>query len=214
MTCIEEHVRNLSKGTMTIQEQFINLAKNKEITDEDLVDELCLVLSKNKYVSYQSTIEGRHAPMPTFYIEHAVETVKRLRKLNPGLDLALASNGFNPKHDTSTIERQIEGVLPSTNTYYQAVEKYEMKQRIRSLEQTLAAFMEQTKAEHLAQEATIQSLSKEMDEFQEEFYDCQSELKEHVGLMEDALKEAVENVLELHQLKEEREHLVLKYKTA
>jgi hypothetical protein len=201
MTCIEEHVRNLSKGTMTIQKQFINLAKNKDITDEDMVDELCLVLSKNRYVSYQSTIEGRHAPMPmpTFYIEHAVETVKRLRKLNPGLDIALASNGFDIKNDISLIERQIEGVLPSTNTYYQAIEKYEMKKRIRALEQTLATFMEQTKAERLSQEAVMQSLSNELDEFQEEFYDCQSEVKEQkerIGLLEDALKETIQIVME------------------
>ena len=201
MTCIGEHVRNLSKGTMTIQEQFINLAKNKDITDEDMVDELCLVLSKNRYVSYLSTTEGRYAQTPTYHIEHAVDTVKRLRKLNPGLDIELASNGFDIKHDIRTIERIIEGVIPSTtNTYYQAVEKYEMKKRIQTLEQTLATFMEQTKVERLSQEAVMQSLSNELDEFQEEFYDCQSEVKEQkerIGLIEDAIKETIQTVTRL-----------------
>ena len=200
MTCIEEHVRNLSKGTMTIQEQFINLAKNKDITDEDMVDELCLVLSKNKYVSYLSTKEGRYAQTPTFYIEHAVDTVKRLRKLNPGLDIKLASNGFDIKHDIRTIERIIEDVIPSsTNTYYQAVENYEMKKRIRSLEQTLKTFMEQTKVERLSQEAVMQSLSNELDEFQEEFYDCQSEVKEQkerIEQIEETLTETIQIVTE------------------
>jgi len=76
--------------------------------------------------------------------------------------------------------------------YY--IEKYEMNKRIQYLEQTLAAFMEQTKIERFSQEALIQSLSNELDEFQEEFYDCQSEVKEQkerIGLIEDALKEMV-----------------------
>jgi predicted nucleic acid-binding Zn-ribbon protein len=74
-----------------------------------------------------------------------------------------------------------------------------MKKRIRALEQTLAAFMEQTKVERLSQEAVMQSLSNELDEFQEEFYDCQSEVKEQkerIGLIEDALKETIQIVMQ------------------
>ena len=77
-----------------------------------------------------------------------------------------------------------------------------MKQRIRSLEQTLKTFMEQTKAERLSQEAVNECLSKEM----EEFYDCQSDTQERVDLIQDALRETIQTVekleAELRTLKE------------
>jgi hypothetical protein len=178
-----------------MEKRFLELAQNKDISDEDLFEELCYLYAKSHIDTSKDAL---------------FSVFKLIRTKNPSLTLNLKIPEVSHLYLLNPVPKYIE----QFDHKYYFIEKYEMKQRIQSLEQTLAAFMEQTRAERLSQEATIQSLSKELDEFQEEFYDCQSELKEHVGLMEDALKEAVENVLELHQLKEEREHLVLKYKTA
>ena len=192
---------------MSVSDSFIKLAQNKDISDEDLFDELCYIHAKNDRDFHMSHTRMENGSLigingiPVFDRKASLETVKTIRDRNPTLD---TTNGFDV--DRKVIQKQID-FASQMDPFHQTIEKYEMKKRIQSLEQTLKTFMEQTRKEHLAQEATIQSLSKEMDEFQEEFYDCQSDLKEHVGLLEDALQEAVENVLELHHL---RDHL--KYK--
>ena len=173
-----------------MEQRFIELAKNKDITDEEMFEELCYIYAKSRIDTSKDDL---------------FSVFKLIRKRNPSLTLNLKIPEVSHLHPLNPVPQYIE----QFNHDYYFIEKCEMKKRIQSLEQTLATFMEQTKAEHLAQEATIQSLSKEMDEFQEEFYDCQSDLKEHVGLLEDALQEAVENVLELPHL---RDHL--KYKMA
>jgi hypothetical protein len=176
-----------------MEQRFLELAQNKDISDQDLLDELDYVYATTRCIG----------------IPDRTQFIKRLREETQKLDMSTIKHGalnewFNPFFH--------EHIQNQYTVSRYALEKYDIKKRIQSLEQTLASFMEQTKAEHLSQEATIQSLSKEMDEFQEEFYDCQSELKEHVGLLENALQEAVENVLELHHLRDERDYL--KYKMA
>ncbi len=165
-----------------VDKRFLELAQNKDISDEDLQEELCYIYAKQ-----------------CCGVLGSVGSIKYLRESETG-ETKRKDILFSCCHSKNMDQFSVSNY---------SLEKYEMKKRIQTLEQTLATFMEQTRKEHLAQEATIQSLSKEMDEFQEEFYDCQSDLKEHVGLLEDALQEAVENVLELHHL---RDHL--KYKMA
>lgn len=158
-----------------MEERFLELAQNKDITDEELFEELCYVCAK--------ACCGSSVPF---------ECVKKIREENPTLnpDIMRYLNLNDLCHEQ--LYKQF-----SLNHY--ALENYEMKKRIQTLEQTLAAFMEQTKVERLSQEAVMQSLSNELDEFQEEFYDCQSELKEQkerIGLIEDALKETIQKVME------------------
>lgn len=108
------------------------------------------------------------------------------------------SKKLGPDDQHSSLVIQLgNSMLEDTRYYY--IEKYEMNKRIHSLEQTLATFMEQTKNERLSQEAVMQSLSNELDEFQEEFYDCQSEVKEQkerIELIEETLTETIQIVME------------------
>jgi hypothetical protein len=154
-----------------MEERFLELAKNKDITDEELFEEVCYVYEKSKH----------HDSKRIFF-----ERFKNIRKSNPYL---------TNKDSLLRLDHQIPQVYrhqSDSSTYF--IEDYEMKKRIQSLEQTLATFMEQTKVERLSQEAVMQSLSNELDEFQEEFYECQSEVKEQkerIDLLEDALKETL-----------------------
>jgi chromosome segregation ATPase len=174
-----------------VEKRFLEVAQNKDITDESLFEEICYLYAKSQ------------EPYDKIFFER----FKHIRKSNPYL-----TNKLRPEPDDAEfkLHSQIPQGFRSLHNYSNSyVEKYEMKQRIQTLEQTLATFMEQTKVERLAQEATIQSISNELDEFQEEFYDCQSDVqeqKEQVGLIEDALRETIEIVqrleLEIHKLKE------------
>jgi len=160
--------------------RFRELA-NKDISDEELFDELCYVAAKNRLTIYKYS-----------------ETVRRLREKDPSL---IGATGYDPADKDYYLKPRLldefthKYLYDTFNTSYIHKENHEMKQRIRSLEQTLATFMEQTKAERLSQEAVTQCLSKEMDEFQEEFYDCQSDVqgqKEQVDLIQEALKDTID----------------------
>lgn len=181
---------------MDLEGSFIKLAKNKDITDEELFDELCYIYAKNesdfRLNQIRSHHVGIHSREPLFLdIKSAFENVKKVRERNPTL---VCSGDY--RGDAKFIRTQISqiSIVSPFGHLTQIIENYEMKKRIRSLEQTLAAFMEQTKVERLSQEAVMQSLSNELDEFQEEFYDCQSDVKEQkerVGMIEDTLKKTV-----------------------
>jgi hypothetical protein len=176
-----------------MEERFVELAKNKDITDEDLFEELRYLCAKSMVnpSSRGSELKLSHSG----YLNH----FKEIRKSNPSL-----SKGFGPDEYHLKLDIIMKKAAESINRFY-CIENYEMKQRIRALEQTLASFMEQTKVERVSQEAVMQSLSNELDEFQEEFYDCQSEVKEQkerIGLLEDALKETIQTVLERVPLKD------------
>ena len=144
-----------------VNQRFRELA-NKDITDEELIEELRYTHAKIQ--------------TQTLNLSGVIENVKQIRNGNIYID----------------INRKLGSVYQFDYRYY-VIENYEMKQRIRYLEQTLKTFMEQTKAERLSQEAVNECLSKEMDEF----YDCQSDGQERVDLIEDALKETIELVWKL-----------------
>jgi hypothetical protein len=169
--------------------RFLELT-NKDISDEELFEELCIVHA-NSCLSLD--------------LDQGTSYIGRLRKENPSLDLTM------PKLPQLT-SVMFHSHIYSTFSYPNyAKEKYEMKQRIRSLEQTLKTFMEQTKAERLSQEAVNECLSKEM----EEFYDCQSDTQERVDLIEDALKETIELVWKLEaELRTIKERTPVKDKMA
>ncbi len=166
-----------------VNQRFRELATNKDITDEDMFDELCYLYAKSKINTSKTDLFG---------------VFKLIRFKNPSLTLNLKIPEVSHLYPLNPVPQYIEQFSP----LHYCIDNYEMKQRIRSLEQTLAAFMEQTKAERLAQEAVIQSLSKELDEFQEEFYDCQAYVQEQ----KDALQETIGYVekldTEIHTLKE------------
>ena len=160
-----------------MEQRFLELSKNKDITDEELFEELCYLHAKS-----------RVDPIERMCL---FENFKKTRESNPSL-----TNRLGPDEQHLILHHQM-GRAIRPDYRYDYMDKYEMNQRIKSLEQTLAAFMEKTKVERLSQEAVIQSLSKEVDEFQEEFYDCQSEVqeqKEQVVLLRDALKETIDMV--------------------
>jgi hypothetical protein len=164
-----------------VEKRFLEVAQNKDITDDDIFEELCYVHAKTMA---NQTILNKEADFCLF---------KKIRVENPSLkkELYHVNQGLQ-------LGNPIDHYVDQFSFHHYYVEKYEMKQRIRSLEQTLATFMEQTKVERLSQEAVMQSISNELDEFQEEFYDCQSEVKEQeerIGLLEDALKETIQIVL-------------------
>jgi len=178
---------------------FIELAKNKDITDQELFDELCYIHAKNEYVQRSISVRShnakKHPHEQLLDMKRVFETVKNMRERNPTL---ITKDGYEV--DAKIIRNEFHHIsqISTIGHLTQTIENYEMKKRIRSLEQTLAAFMEQTKVERLSQEAVMQSISNELDEFQEEFYDCQSEVKEQeerIGLVEDALKETIQIVL-------------------
>lgn len=180
-----------------VEKRFLELSQNKDITDEELFEELCYIHAKDESVNRWNSIRSLNAPKhpheKLLDIKGAFENVKKIRERNPSLSMTDGRDG-----DRKFIRREFIQISQVSPLGYleQTIENYEMKQRIRYLEQTLASFMEQTKIDRLSQEALMQSLSNELDEFQEEFYDCQSEVKEQkerIGLIEDALKE---NVLE------------------
>jgi hypothetical protein len=170
-----------------LEQRFLELA-HKDITDQDMFEELCYVYAKSRVDPTQRMC----------YFEN----FKKTRKSNPSL-----TNRLGPDDQHLRLDGQMaRHIIPDYRFDY--MDKYETKKRIKSLEQTLAMFMEQTKVERFSQEAVIQSLSKEVDEFQEEFYDCQSEVqdqKEQVDLFRDALKETIEMVerleTEIHKIK-------------
>jgi hypothetical protein len=151
--------------------RFLELA-NKDISDEELFEELCIVHA-NSCLSLD--------------LDQGSAYIGRLRKENPSLDLSIPKL---PQLTSVMFHHHIYSTFSYPNY---AKEKYEMKQRIRTLEKTLAAFMEQTKAERLSQEAVNECLSKEMDEV----YDCQSDVQERVDLIQDALKETIQTVEKL-----------------
>lgn len=160
-----------------VEKCFLELAKNKDITDEDMFDELCYLYAKSR-------LDPRR--IDPFKRSGYFEYFKQTRKTNPSL-----SKKLGPDDAHLRLENQLGNAINGDPRYYY-IEKYEMEKRIRSLEQTLKTFMEQTKVERLSQEAVMQSLSNELDEFQEEFYDCQSEVKEQkeqIGLIEESLKQ-------------------------
>ena len=180
---------------MDLEDSFIKLAKNKDITDEELFDELRYIDAKNQSEFGLNQIRSQHVAtqshVPFLDIKGVFETVKKIRERNPTLG---TTGGYDV--DGKIIRRQIAHIsnVSPISHLTQIIENYEMKKRIQSLEQTLKTFMEQTKVERLSQEAVMQSLSNELDEFQEEFYDCQSDVKEQkerIGLIEDTLKEKV-----------------------
>jgi hypothetical protein len=185
-----------------MEERFLELAKNKDITDEEFFEELRYMYAKHAI----GGALGQHnsALRPGEYlldINTVFKTVKEIRERNPTLDIT------NRNTDGQKLRSDLWNISQFSRRDHlnQTIENYEMKQRIRALEQTLAAFMEQTKVERVSQEAVMQSLSNELDEFQEEFYDCQSEVKEQkerIGLLEDALKETIQTVLERVHLKD------------
>ena len=186
---------------MDLEDSFIKLAKNKDITDEELFDEICYIYAKNERDFRLKQIRSHHVAtqphVPFLDINGVFETVKKIRERNPTLR---PTDGRDV--DGKFIRNQISyiSIVSPISHLTQIIENYEMKKRIRSLEQTLKTFMEQTKVERLSQEAVMQSLSNELDEFQEEFYDCQSEVKEqkeHIGLIEDAIKETIQTVTRL-----------------
>ena len=159
-----------------MEQRFLELSKNKDITDEELFEELCYLYAKSKINTSKNDL---------------FSVFKLIRVKNPSLSLNLKI----PEVSNLSLFNPVPQYIDQFNHNHDYIEKYEMKQRIRSLEQTLKTFMEQTKAERLSQEAVIQSLSKEMDEFQEEFYDCQSEVqeqKEQVDLIQEALKDTID----------------------
>ena len=194
-----------------VEKRFRELAQNKDITDEELFDELYYIHAKTEIGTRQL---GQSCISPVKF--HVVETVKKYREINPTLKNMRFSDGdpeqlrfqirdisqFTeriPSSATQMIENQRMKSLIRDCHFTQIIENYEMKKRIQSLEQTLAAFMEQTKVERLSQEAVMQSLSNELDEFQEEFYDCQSEVKEQkerIELIEETLTETIQIVME------------------
>ena len=191
---------------MDLPTSFIKLAKNKDITDEELFDELRYIHAKKESEFRLNLIRPQHVVsqphVPFIDIKGVLETVKNMRERNPTLD---TTGGYDV--DRKKLQTQIHTIsqVSPIGHLFQTIENYEMKKRIRSLEQTLAAFMEQTKAERLSQEAVMQSLSNELDEFQEEFYDCQSDVKEQkeqIGLIEDVLKETIQTVIERVPLKD------------
>ena len=179
---------------------FIKLAKNKDITDEELFDELCYIQAKRDSEYRLNQFRSQHVAtqpdVPFLDINGVFETVKKIRERNPTLG---STDGYDV--DGKIIRRQIAHIsnVSPISHLTQIIENYEMKKRIQSLERTLKTFMEQTKVERLSQEAVMQSLSNELDEFQEEFYDCQSEVKEqkeHIGLIEESLKQTIQTVME------------------
>lgn len=186
---------------MDLEDSFIKLAKNKDITDEELFDELCYIYAKNESDFRLKQIRSQHVAtqphVPFLDIKSVFENVKKVRERNPTLDV---TDGRDV--DRRFIRNQIShiSIVSPFGHLTQIIENYEMKKRIRSLEQTLAAFMEQTKVERLSQEAVMQSLSNELDEFQEEFYDCQSEVKEQkerIEQIEETLTETIQIVTRL-----------------
>ena len=185
---------------MDLEDSFIKLAKNKDITDEELFDELCYIYAKNESDFRLNQIRSQHmatqSHVPFLDIKSLFENVKKIRERNPTL---VCSGDY--RGDAKFIRTQIShiSIVSPFGHLTQIIENYEMKKRIRSLEQTLKTFMEQTKVERLSQEAVMQSLSNELDEFQEEFYDCQSEVKEQkerIGLIEETLTETIQIVME------------------
>ena len=153
-----------------VEKRFLEVAQNKDITDEDLFEELCYLYAKSRVDMLDRKV--------------MFENFKKTRKGNPSLTGIV----WGP----DTIPLSLSYIIPRSTMHH--FEYYEMEKRIRSLEQTLKTFMEQTKVERLSQEAVMQSISNELDEFQEEFYDCQTEMKEQkerIGLIEDTLKKTV-----------------------
>ena len=153
-----------------VEKRFVELAQNKDITDEDLFEELCYLYAKSRVDMLDRKV--------------MFENFKKTRKGNPSL------TGIVWGPDTKPLS--LSYIIPRSTMHH--FEYYEMEKRIRSLENRLATFMEQTKVERLSQEAVMQSISNELDEFQEEFYDCQTEMKEQkerIGLIEDTLKKTV-----------------------
>ena len=189
-----------------VEKRFLEVAQNKDITDKELFEELCYL----------------HAKSLVDMLDRKVmfENFKKVRKGNPSLtgivwgpDNKLLSLSYIIPRSTMhhfeyyemnkrilSLENRLASFMEQTK-----VRRVTQEALIQSLEQTLASFMEQTKVERLSQEAVMQSLSNELDEFQEEFYDCQSEVKEQkerIGLIEDALKETIQTVLERVPLKD------------
>ena len=174
-----------------VEKRFLEVAQNKDISDEDLFEELCYLYAKSRVDMLDRKV--------------MFENFKKTRKGNPSLTgivwgpdtIPLSLSYIIPRStmhhfEYYEMEKQIRS-LQKTNAKCLAQE-VEMEKRIRYLEQTLASFMEQTKVERLSQEAVMQSISNELDEFQEEFYDCQTEMKEQkerIGLIEDTLKKTV-----------------------
>jgi len=185
-----------------MEERFRELAKNKDITDEEFFEELRYMHSK--HAIGDAVRQHNSSLRPSDYlldINTVFKTVKEIRERNPTLDIT------NRNTDGQKLRSDLWNISQFSRRDHlnQTIGNYEMKKRIRSLEQTLAAFMEQTKVERLSQEALMQSLSNELDEFQEEFYDCQSDVKEQkeqIGLIEDALKETIQTVIERVPLKD------------
>ena len=181
---------------MDPETSFIKLAKNKDITDEELFDELCYIHAKRE--SEFRLNQFRTQPhLQMVDITCLFETVKKIRERNPTLDLT-DGRDVDRKFIRRHIHQTISQVSPISHLT-QIIENYEMKKRIRSLERTLKTFMEQTKVERLSQEAVMQSLSNELDEYQEEFYDCQSDVKEQkerIEQIEETLTETIKIVTE------------------
>ena len=174
-----------------MEQLFIELAKNKDITDEELTEELCYLYAKEKHE--QVYLTGHSSDLRAI-----IGTVAHIRKRNPTPDLGDVEN-LNFMFLKGLRIGDHNPNFHNYERYIMIIENYEMKQRIRSLEQTLKTFMEQTKVERLSQEAVMQSLSNELDEFQEEFYDCQSEVKEQkerIELIEETLTETIKIVTE------------------
>lgn len=162
-----------------VNQRFLELATNKDITDEELSAELTYLYAR---WNVQTNLINHPYNSISNYIKYTRETDPNLISTNVN---GLCSE-FN-KYKFNSIDYEIE--------------KYEMKQRIRSLEQSLAAFMEQTKAERMAQEAVIQSLSKEVDEFQEEFYDCRADVQEQKDVLQETVGYVEKLETEIHTLK-------------
>lgn len=168
-----------------MEQLFIELAKNKDITDEEFTEELCYLYAKEKHEKTLSAGDSGD-------IRYIIGLVKQIRKRNPtpGLgDFSILNTFF-----LKSLRIRDMPEFHIHERYTMIIEKYEMNKRIQSLEQTLKTFMEQTKVERLSQEAVMQSLSNELDEFQEEFYDCQTEVKEQkerIELIEESLKQTV-----------------------
>lgn len=164
-----------------VEKRFLEVAQNKDISDEDLFEELCYLYAKSRLDPREAGLDPRKR---SAYFEH----FKQTRKSNPSL-----SKKHGPDDQHLRLDMQLGNAMRADARFYY-IEKYEMNKRILSLEQTLKTFMEQTKIEGLSQEAVMQSISNELDEFQEEFYDCQTEMKEQkkrIGLIEDTLKKTV-----------------------
>jgi predicted nucleic acid-binding Zn-ribbon protein len=119
-----------------------------------------------------------------------------------------------------SLERTLDMFMRETKA-----ERLTQEDMIKCLSEEMNEFhkeQQEERLERLSQEDTIQSLSEEMEEvqgemekFQEEFYDCQSDVQERIDLIEDALKETIELVWKLEaELRTIKERTPVKDKMA